>query len=287
LDMLAEMVENPELAKKLRKEAEQLRAQAAVIRQQAANEIAAVRANLNMLAQALLLDRGLGKGRAAGGNPDDDTKWYDRTWYDGNPYAGDFSWGCEFAKDLAWSLDRASDDMMMDMLVPERVVNRMVANVAADYDADRGRGLGTFDAGLNAFTRNAPLLSAGWGLGEAIQGKVEGGVNHGQSLNAGERIGRIGNFIATEGAAGTWAAARWIPRYGATPQGRPFTKHYGTETGPIRNIPGSVIDNTINTTEGVAGRGGSTVYYDPGNDVTVVTGDRGIMSARRRPPGKG
>jgi RHS repeat-associated protein len=78
------------------------------------------------------------------------------------------------------------------------------------------------------------------------------------------------------------------PKYGATPQGRPFTKHYGTETGPVRNIPGSVVDNTINTTTGVPVKGDKTVHYDPGNNVTFVTGDGGsIVSVHKGPPRKG
>ena len=75
------------------------------------------------------------------------------------------------------------------------------------------------------------------------------------------------------------------PKYGATPEGRPYTKHYGTETGPQRNIPGSVVDHVINTTKGVPGRGGTTVHYDPVNNVTVVTGRGGaIVSAHKGPP---
>ncbi len=73
--------------------------------------------------------------------------------------------------------------------------------------------------------------------------------------------------------------------FGSTPEGRPFTQHYGTETGPVRNIPGSVVDNTINTVEGVPGANGTTVYYDPVNDMTVVTGrGGGIVSAHRGCP---
>jgi RHS repeat-associated protein len=78
------------------------------------------------------------------------------------------------------------------------------------------------------------------------------------------------------------------PKYGATPEGRPLTKHYGTDTGPQRNIPGSVVDNTINTTKGVPSGSGKTVHYDPANNVTVVTGDGGsIVSARKGPPRAG
>ncbi len=73
--------------------------------------------------------------------------------------------------------------------------------------------------------------------------------------------------------------------FGSTPEERPFTRHYGLETGPERNIPGSVVDQTINETPGVPGRNGTTVHYDPNNDVTVVTGQNGgIVSARRGAP---
>jgi RHS repeat-associated protein len=72
---------------------------------------------------------------------------------------------------------------------------------------------------------------------------------------------------------------------GSTPEGRPLTQHYGLEIGPERNIPGSVVDQTINENPGVPGRNGTTVYYDPNNDVTVVTGRNGsIVSARRGEP---
>lgn len=78
------------------------------------------------------------------------------------------------------------------------------------------------------------------------------------------------------------------PKFGSTPGGRPFTKHYATETGPTRNIPGSVIDNTIDNSPGKPVAGGKNVYYDPNNDVTVVTGDNdSIVSAHKGPPRKG
>lgn len=73
--------------------------------------------------------------------------------------------------------------------------------------------------------------------------------------------------------------------YGATPAGRPYTKHYGTETGPVRNIPGNVVDNTIDNYPGVPVPGGKTVHYDPDNNITVVTGDGGsIVSVHKGPP---
>lgn len=75
--------------------------------------------------------------------------------------------------------------------------------------------------------------------------------------------------------------------YGSTPEGRPFTRHYGAETGPVRNIPGSIVDAVINGTTPRPGRAGTSVYYDPINNVTVVTGASGIASARKGPPTSG
>jgi hypothetical protein len=61
---------------------------------------------------------------------------------------------------------------------------------------------------------------------------------------------------------------------------------YRDETGPERNIPGSVVDETIEYGEVAGELPDRTIYYDPENDVTVVesktTGK--IMSARRWEP---
>jgi hypothetical protein len=75
--------------------------------------------------------------------------------------------------------------------------------------------------------------------------------------------------------------------YGSTPQGRPFSRHYGAETGPVRNLPGSVLDAIINGAQPIPGANGTTVYYDPVNGVTVVTGTNGIVSAHQGPPRSG
>ena len=78
------------------------------------------------------------------------------------------------------------------------------------------------------------------------------------------------------------------PDYGSTPEGRPFTEHYGTETGPERNIPGSIVDQTINENPGFDAGGGKTGHYDPNNNVTVITGrGGGIVSARKGKPRSG
>ena len=78
---------------------------------------------------------------------------------------------------------------------------------------------------------------------------------------------------------------REMPNYGSTPEGRPFTRHYGTETGPKRNIPGSVVDETIRKAPGKPAGGGKTIHFDPENKVTVVTGDGGsIVSVHKGPP---
>jgi hypothetical protein len=76
--------------------------------------------------------------------------------------------------------------------------------------------------------------------------------------------------------------------YGTTPHGRPYTRHYILDTGPYRNIPGSVVDETIETNPGKPVENGKTVYYDPDNNVTVVTGDgQSIVSARKGDPRSG
>jgi hypothetical protein len=71
-----------------------------------------------------------------------------------------------------------------------------------------------------------------------------------------------------------------------TPEGRPYSAHYLNDTGPVRNIPGSVVDETIDNGQVAENLPDRTVYYDPNNDVTVVesktTGK--IMSVRRGPP---
>lgn len=79
--------------------------------------------------------------------------------------------------------------------------------------------------------------------------------------------------------------ANGLPRpridYGSTPNGIPFTRHYGTETGPVRNMPGSVIDNAIaNGVPRFNPRDGTTSYYDAINNVTVVVGRDGVVSSR-------
>jgi RHS repeat-associated protein len=72
--------------------------------------------------------------------------------------------------------------------------------------------------------------------------------------------------------------------WGSTPKGRPYTKHYGEETGPERNIPGSVVDDVIDNNIPKVDTDGASVYYDPDNNVTVVWGRDGIVSVRKGPP---
>ncbi len=85
--------------------------------------------------------------------------------------------------------------------------------------------------------------------------------------------------------------ANGLPRpridYGSTPNGVPFTRHYGTETGPVRNMPGSLLDQVIAVgIPRINSREGSTSYYDAINNVTVVVGRDGIMSSRVGMPTK-
>ena len=71
-----------------------------------------------------------------------------------------------------------------------------------------------------------------------------------------------------------------------TPAGRPYSWHYLNETGPVRNIPGSVVDETIEYATETENLGDRTVYYDAKNDVTVVQSDATgkIMSVHRGAP---
>jgi hypothetical protein len=94
--------------------------------------------------------------------------------------------------------------------------------------------------------------------------------------------------VATNTADDVLQAADDVAQYGSTPGGRPYTRHYGTETGPQRNIPGSVVDEAVDNYPGKLVDGGKTVHYDPVNDITVVTGDgQSIVSVHRGPPRAG
>jgi uncharacterized protein RhaS with RHS repeats len=75
--------------------------------------------------------------------------------------------------------------------------------------------------------------------------------------------------------------------YGRTPQGTPFTRHHGAETGPVRNLPGSLPDAIVYNALPTPGANNTTVYYDQGNNVTVVVGANGIVSAHQGPPRSG
>jgi hypothetical protein len=75
--------------------------------------------------------------------------------------------------------------------------------------------------------------------------------------------------------------------HGTTPDGRPYTHHYGEETGPERNIPGSVVDHIIESVPPHRTPDGKNVRYDSTNDITVVTGRNGIISVHPGKPRKG
>jgi len=82
------------------------------------------------------------------------------------------------------------------------------------------------------------------------------------------------------------AAAAGQDEIAATPEGRPYSAHYLNDTGPVRQIPGSVVDETIDHGAVAKGSPGSNCILRPGNDMTVVvskaTGK--IMSAHRGAP---
>lgn len=95
--------------------------------------------------------------------------------------------------------------------------------------------------------------------------------------------------IATDGigdAALAADAAEEGAALEATPAERVYSAHYLNETGPVRNIPGSVVDETIDHGQVVEKLADRTVYYDAKNDVTVVQSETTgkIMSVRRGAP---
>jgi hypothetical protein len=84
----------------------------------------------------------------------------------------------------------------------------------------------------------------------------------------------VGSCVAAEGEVAT------------TPAGRVYSWHYLNETGPLRNIPGSVVDETIDQATDTIQLVDRTIYYDAKNDITVVQSDTTgkIMSVRRGAP---
>ena len=149
------------------------------------------------------------------------------------------------------------------------------------------------EAGLSPVS--AALQSANMSVGKVVgysnilEGAMGWDLRSARSLSTGESWFRGGVGVAQTTtfayAAANSLSAATGSSYGSTPAGRPFTKHYGLDEGPKRNIPGSVVDNTIDTVTGVPGRNATTVYYDPINDITVVTGKGGgIVTAHKGPP---
>ena len=71
-----------------------------------------------------------------------------------------------------------------------------------------------------------------------------------------------------------------------TPAGRLYSAHYLNDMGAVRNIPGSVVDETIDYGQVAKDLPDRTVFYDPKNDVAVVesktTGK--VMSVTRGAP---
>ncbi len=173
----------------------------------------------------------------------------------------------------------------------------LAAITRAPYNYANDNPLNYADPSGLDFLEEAGEGIAGWGdtltFGATKWVREELGINNVNSCSTAYQAGGYAGLatavlIPGEGEAEVGAEsvdAGAASEFGSTPEGRTFTKHYGLETGPERNIPGSVVDQTINESPGVPGRGGTTVHYDPNNDVTVVTGrNGGIVSARRGEP---
>lgn len=135
--------------------------------------------------------------------------------------------------------------------------------------------------GIGEIFEEAPGIPCPWcgaaeGATEALEGVASG---------IGSGVGWVYNQLGTE-ELDEGEEVPCTSSSDTTPAGRPLSKHYRDETGPERNIPGSVVDETIDHGEVAEELPDRTIYYDPENDVTVVesktTGK--IMSARRGEP---
>jgi hypothetical protein len=71
--------------------------------------------------------------------------------------------------------------------------------------------------------------------------------------------------------------------HGSTPGGRPYSKH-GAERAAERGISGDQIDTVLDNQKGIRRGKDARVYYDPDQNLTVVTGRRGIVSTRKGVP---
>ena len=160
----------------------------------------------------------------------------------------------------------------------------LAATSAADDDDGRGSGSG---GGSGRGSGSGGGSGAGAGQGSSA-GSAGDGASSSGSQDPANPAGTAGGGEANPSGEGPINPEDPNAPFGRTPDGRPLTKHYGTETGPQRNIPGSVVDEVVNNSEGVPAEGGKTVHYDPENNVTVVTGDNGaIVSAHKGPPRAG
>ncbi|HEY1687933.1 MAG TPA: DUF6531 domain-containing protein [Solirubrobacteraceae bacterium] len=136
---------------------------------------------------------------------------------------------------------------------------------------------------------------AGWGdtitFGATNWVREELGINNVNYCSSAYQAGKfaglaIGAFIPGEDDAELGAVGLDEGELAATPEGRTLSAHYLNETGPVRNIPVSVVDETINHATESTDLGDRTVYYDAKNKVTVVQSNTTgkIMSARKGQP---
>jgi large repetitive protein len=151
---------------------------------------------------------------------------------------------------------------------------RITKDGTGTYGGHGKRGLlpKTISGTLNLLANIAGEEASQESAGGAGQDGESGGTAQGEEPPAAEEAG-----TAAEGAKADLAT---------TPAGRPYSWHYLNETGPLRNIPGSVVDETIENATTTENLGDRTVYYDAKNDVTVVQSDTTgkIMSVHRGAP---
>ena len=140
--------------------------------------------------------------------------------------------------------------------------------------------------GGNALNNSDPSGLAAGGSCDENDPTTFSGFLHGLAMamvvaaSDGEALPGGGELLAPEGELLAPAGADVLA---ATPLGRQYTAHYLNDTGPVRNIPGSVVDETLDYGTLAKDLPDRRVFYDPKNDITVVqsktTGK--IMSVRR------
>ena len=170
-----------------------------------------------------------------------------------------------------------------------RIINDGVATLSYIKTIAWMRSIGLFQVGLMRGPGTAMDISIAAGYDPTAPGRTpETGERVLAAIGAllpvaiGKMFG-VGDDIAKASGRPAVDAVVDGSKY-TTPGGIPFSDHYLHHTGPKRNIPGSVIDETVNSSKPFDAGDGKAGFYDPGNNVTVILGNEGVVSAHKGKP---